>query len=127
MGWVCWRWLDGWAGLAVCCSAGCCVPHRARVAWRGCSVWGRGGCVLSLDVGSPAFGSAERGWVRDGGCRPRVLAVGQASCWCGVGGSVVGTVLVGVCPVPPVGGGWVNLASPYTSEDRVSWVNLASA
>ncbi|MEQ2305025.1 hypothetical protein AMECASPLE_033276 [Ameca splendens] len=30
--------------------------------------------------------------------------------WCGVGGSVVGVVLGGVCPVAPVGGGWGSVA-----------------
>ncbi|MEQ2275332.1 hypothetical protein XENORESO_002052, partial [Xenotaenia resolanae] len=54
-------------------------------------------------------------WLRRAwwGRRPRVLAAGRGPLaseffpsWCGVGGSVVGAALGGVCPVAPVGRGW---------------------
>ncbi|MED6289080.1 hypothetical protein CHARACLAT_032670 [Characodon lateralis] len=63
MGWGC-RMVG--AGLAVCCSAGCCVwvgMRRPAKGWReGAAPCGVEVCVLFLDVGSLAFGSAERRW-----------------------------------------------------------------
>ncbi|MEQ2245064.1 hypothetical protein ILYODFUR_023692 [Ilyodon furcidens] len=35
MGWGCWRWPNGWVGLAVCCSAGYCVWGGSRRQARG--------------------------------------------------------------------------------------------
>ncbi|MEQ2289762.1 hypothetical protein AMECASPLE_036547 [Ameca splendens] len=48
VGWGCWRCLGGgWAGLEVCCSAGCLVRGGIGavgwgLAWRGYSLWGGG-------------------------------------------------------------------------------------
>ncbi|MED6240873.1 hypothetical protein ATANTOWER_029973 [Ataeniobius toweri] len=96
LGWGCWRWPDGdgdgraeldnvspWAIIAVVVMWCVCVVAGAVVGDAG------PGCLtLAQDLLPGEF----------------VLS------WCGVGGSVVGAVLCGVCFVAPVARGWGDVA-----------------
>ncbi|MEQ2306702.1 hypothetical protein AMECASPLE_010977 [Ameca splendens] len=51
-----------------------------------------------------------------------LLPGGIVPSWCGVGGSFVGVVLSGVCPVAPVGTGWGGVAQGSCLAVVARWV-----
>ncbi|MEQ2237585.1 hypothetical protein ILYODFUR_024591 [Ilyodon furcidens] len=70
-------------------------------------------CVCVV-VGSMVWdASPETGDLLPGGIVPS---------WCGVGGSIVGVVLSGVCPVAPVGRGWGGVAQGPCLAVVARWV-----